>query len=335
MDKGAGSCFFGGTAYLGIPRNEEFRKLVFEGIERYGINHGASRNNNITLDIFSLAEAEAAARSAAEDAILVSSGYLAAQLVLQHYFSSHRLIYAPDTHPALWIGKPEPPLMQFSDWVENTISVINASREPTLIITNSLNNLFPEIYNFEWLKRLDAEKKAILLVDDSHGIGITGEKGEGVYSKIPDLPNIEVIVIASMAKALGVDAGVILGNGASIREFRHSPVYAGSSPPSPGILYAYVNAAEIYKRELKRLRENTKVLTDLIRIRPGLSFTDNFPVLLLDEPDAAEYLLSRGIVISSFPYPDPQGKALNRIVINSNHRRDELEILAAALNQEH
>ena len=48
------SLFFGGTAYLGIPHNDEFRKLFIRGMEIYGVNHGASRNNNITLDIFSI-----------------------------------------------------------------------------------------------------------------------------------------------------------------------------------------------------------------------------------------------------------------------------------------
>lgn len=330
MNKDTYSSFFGGTAYLGMPRNEEFKKLVFEGIELYGVNHGASRNNNISLDIFSLAEAEAASRCDSEDAILVSSGYLAAQLVLQHYYHSHRLIYAPDTHPALWIGNPGPPCISFTQWAEDAISEINSSREETLIISNSLNNLFPEIYSFDWLRRLDPENKIILLVDDSHGIGITGEKGEGVYSSIPDLPNIEVIVIASMAKALGVDAGVILGKSNIVSELRSSQIYAGSSPPAPGILYAYLHASEIYKEELKKLRENIKILTDLTRFSPGLHFVPNFPVFSLDDDKAGEFLLSKGIVISSFPYPDPQGESLNRIVINSTHTREELETLASA-----
>lgn len=318
---------------MGMPRNEEFRKLVFEGIERYGVNHGASRNNNSALDIYSIAEAEVARLCDSEDAIVVSSGYLAAQLVVQHYFAEHQLIYAPDTHPALWIGKPEPPVLWFNDWVERTIMEVNASEKTPLIITNSLNNLFPEIYNFDWLKHLDPEKQVTLLIDDSHGIGITGLKGEGVYSGIPRLPNIEVLVVASMAKALGVDAGFILGDRKSIQTLRSSPVYVGSSPPSPGILYAYTQAEEIYRDELKKLRKNIRFFTNLIAGNEGLSYVNNFPVFLLNDPRSAEYLLKEGILISSFPYPDPEGEYLNRVVISSSHRRDELEILATAINQ--
>ena len=213
MKEGTGlNLFFGGTAYLGIPHNEAFKKLVFEGIEIYGINHGASRTNNITLDIFSIAENEAARRFGAEDSILLSSGYLAAQLLVQQYFETHQLIYAPDTHPALWIGRPKAPGIKFVEWIEKTIELINGSDQPVMIISNSLNNLIPEIYNFDWLKRIDPIKELVLLIDDSHGIGITGNRGEGIYSRLPQLHNIENFVIASMAKALGFDAGLILGN---------------------------------------------------------------------------------------------------------------------------
>ncbi|MFA6946866.1 MAG: aminotransferase class I/II-fold pyridoxal phosphate-dependent enzyme [Pedobacter sp.] len=333
MDKrSTPSLFFGGTAYLGIPQNEEFRKLVFKGIELYGVNHGASRNNNITLDIFSIAEAEAAKRFKAEDSILVSSGYLAAQLVVQQYFESHLLIYAPDTHPALWIGSPKAPRIRFSEWVEKTINLINETDKPVLIISNSLNNLIPEIYDFDWLKRIDSSRKVVLLVDDSHGIGITGVQGAGVYSRLPSLPNITSFVIASMAKALGFDAGLILGNSAGIQKLRSSPVYVGSSPPSPGMLYAFVNAGELYAKELIKLRRTLRLFTDLLESTTNLFFINDFPVFLLLDDQVAADLIKNGINISSFPYPDPKGKPIHRIVISSIHSREELEILANAIN---
>lgn len=324
--------FFGGTAYLGTPWNPDFRKLVIKGIELYGVNHGASRNNNITLDIFSIAEKTAAKRFKAEDAIIVSSGYLAAQLVVQNYYKSHQLIYAPETHPALWLGIPAAPKMKFSDWVEQVIVQINNSDQPSLIISNSLNNLIPEIYDFSWLHRIDPHKRVIILVDDSHGIGITGDEGEGVYSRIPVLPNVQKMVIASMAKALGVDAGLILGNLSIIEQFRSSPVYAGSSPPSPGMLYAFVNSDVIYRRELKNLRINLRLFTDLLNSGSGLFFIDDFPVFLLKDDIVAAELLKNGINISSFPYPDPKGKSLHRIVLSSSHQREDLEVLANVIN---
>ena len=333
MKEGTGlNLFFGGTAYLGIPHNEAFKKLVFEGIEIYGINHGASRTNNITLDIFSIAENEAARRFGAEDSILLSSGYLAAQLLVQQYFETHQLIYAPDTHPALWIGRANAPRIKFVEWIEKTIELINGSDQPVMLISNSLNNLVPEIYNFDWLTRVDPHKELILLIDDSHGIGITGNQGEGIYSRLPKLPNIQTYVIASMAKALGFDAGLILGNSAGIKNLRTSPLYVGSSPPAPGMLYAFVHAADIYAHELLYLRKNLRLFTDLLESTKNLFFINDFPVFLLLDDEIAADLSKNGINISSFPYPDPRAKAIHRIVINSIHKKEELEILAKRIN---
>lgn len=323
--------FFGGTAYLGIPFNEKFKKLVFEGIEKYGINFGASRNNNVTLDIFALAEIEAAKRCGAEDSIIVSSGYLSAQLVVQHYLDDYKLNYAPDTHPALWIGQPKPLKLSFTEWAEQAVKAVNHSEQPILLITNSLNNLFPEIYDFEWVKKILPGKKVCLVVDDSHGLGITGKNGEGVYPRIPKSPVGETIVIASMAKGLGIDAGVILGTKKTINELRRSPVYAGASPPAPGLLYAYVNALAIYQEELVKLRANMKFFASFIIEAKGLHYLEDFPAYLIADPNAGDYLLKKGILISSFAYPDPKGKMLNRVVLTSKHTKEEMRELATAL----
>lgn len=327
------SLYFGGTAYLGIPHNEDFRHLFIRGMEIYGVNHGASRNNNITLDIFSNAESEAAIQFGSEAAILVSSGYLSAQLVIQKYSQTHQLIYAPETHPALWIGNPNPPVIKFHDWVSQTIPTVNSASKPCMIITNSVNNLIPEIYDFSWLNQIESDHQHILLVDDSHGIGITGDHGEGVYKSLIDYNSIEIIVISSLAKAFGTDAGIVLGNENSIRELRNTPIYAGSSPPSPGALYAFTNAGRIFSDELKKLRFNLKFFTDLLVSTKGLFFIPDFPVFLLLDDELAIHLKKNGINFSSFPYPDPSGKSLNRLIISSIHTKYELEILAGLINR--
>ena len=141
------------------------------------------------------------------------------------------------------------------------------------------------------IRNIMAVKNAPILTS-FHSMSTSGLKGEGVYSKIPELPNIEVIVVASVAKALGVDADVILGDRKTIQTLSSSSVYAGSSPPSPGILYAYVWASEIYRNGLNRLRDNMKVFTDLIQRKTGINYIKGFPVFLLKDQHAAEYLVS-------------------------------------------
>ena len=69
--------FFGGTSYLGLATDKAYASIFIEGIQRYGINNGTSRNNNVQQAIFDQAEEYAAKRFGFEASLLLSSGYLA------------------------------------------------------------------------------------------------------------------------------------------------------------------------------------------------------------------------------------------------------------------
>lgn len=322
--------YFGGTAYLGIPQNQAFKKLFIEGIEKYGINNGTSRNNNIQLGIYNEAETEAARRFKAENALIVSSGYLGAQLTVKALAKMGNVLYAPNTHPAIWIDTPSVKAQNFSAWVSETIQTINSSTEKNwVIITNSMNNLFPEIYDFSFLKEINAENNMVLIVDDSHGIGINND-GLGAFVALPKLANVEHVVIASMAKALGVDAGLVLGSNEIIAKLKKSNEFVGGSPPPAACLYAFMQAEKIYKQELNKLTRNIKLFTAGIDHNKW-NFEPNFPVYLIDDAEIDQYLLSKNVLISSFPYPNANSKPLNRIVLSSWHEREDIENLIALL----
>jgi 7-keto-8-aminopelargonate synthetase-like enzyme len=55
------------------------------------------------------------------------------------------------------------------------------------------------------------------------------------------------------------------------------------------------------------------------------------PVYRLPEETDEEYFSKEGIIISSFAYPDPAGKKINRAVLNAIHTQDDLQKLANAL----
>src|SRR5690606_27332331 len=95
----------------------------------------------------------------------------------------------------------------------------------------SLNNLFPERYDFSFLKHIHPDKDVTIIVDDSHGIGLL-DHGRGILNLIAAPENVQVIVVASMAKALGVDAGLILGPQEAITQLKKSNVFMGASPPA-------------------------------------------------------------------------------------------------------
>ncbi len=325
--------YFGGTAYLGIPQHEDFRKLYIEGITHFGLNNGTSRSNNVQLGIYNEVEEFAASYFGANSCLITSSGYLAAQLSIKYLSTLGEVRYAPSTHPALWLANPPQSQGSFNAWASDLTIEINASSENNwVIITNSLNNLYPELYDFSFMKTIDKGKKIILIVDDSHGIGLIND-GRGVCGILPKQNNVETVVIASMAKALGVDAGLVLGSERLISKLKQTNEFLGASPPSAAGLYAFMHASTIYKQELAQLNYLTNYLSIALREDEFWTFTAGFPVFLSADSTIGDKLLAKRILMSSFAYPDKNGVLINRIVLSSWHTLADIEELILALTK--
>jgi len=323
--------YFGGTAYLGIPNNGAFLDLYVKGIKAYGLNNGTSRNNNVQLGIYSDAEKFAANKFGAAAALITSSGYLAAQLSVKKMAEFGEVIYSPVSHPALWIDQKPAEKRAFSEWTRDVMTRINESKQDNwVIISNSMNNLMPEKFDFSFVEHIDEKKEVVLIVDDSHGIGINN-KGLGAFFSIPKPKNIEILVVASMAKALGVDAGLVLGSEKMIATLKQTDTFLGASPPAAAGLFAFMNANQIYTDELVKLRNNMLLLNKKLKGNKEWHFIKDFPVYLSKNAELSERLVHQQILVSSFAYPDKDGPKINRIVLSSWHTDAEIERLINAL----
>ncbi|PTS93956.1 aminotransferase class I/II [Pedobacter sp. HMWF019] len=320
--------YFGGTAYLGIPRQPKFLDYYLEGLHHFGLNNGTSRNNNVQLGIYKEAEQAAALRFGAESGLLTSSGFLAAQMTVRHFADWGQLEYAPGSHPALWLkGKPDVS-GSFEDWGLALVNRINRSPQKRwVVVSNSMNNLFPERYDFSFLEGVVREKELILIVDDSHGIGVLNN-GRGCYPVLPSQEHVKRIVVASMAKALGVDAGLVLGPEILVGELKNTEAFLGASPPSAAGLFAFMQAEDIYRTELERLLELcAHFKAGLKDLKSDFAFLEGFPVYLSANKNLAQQLMEKQVLISSFAYPDQFGEVLNRIVLCSWHSKSDLDNL--------
>lgn len=325
--------YFGGTAYLALATHPGFQELFAQGIRKYGVNIGTSRLNNVQLGLYEEAEEKSAQRFDFESSILISSGYLASQLVYQHYSQRvDEIFIAPTTHPAnTQSGLLPKTIISRKEWESQTLEKIQKSNHNTfLVFSNSLNNLYPEKYDFSWLNAVNAEKKIVLVIDDSHGIGILRENKvsvslENIYSE-----NIELIVVASLGKGFNTDAGVVLSSKKNIHDLRTHPVFIGASPPSPAGIFALLHSGEIYKSQREKLKENLEYFKGLFS---SLLSIQNFPVFTFSHDRAYEYLLNNQILISSFPYPDPASAHLDRIVLSADHSKEDLEQLSEVLRR--
>ena len=95
--------YFGGTAYLGMQTLPEFQSLFIEYVKRYGTNYGASRISNVQIDIYEKAESFLNQQVGSESSIILSSGYLAGQLLATYMEQQdYELYFKSNTHSSLY-----------------------------------------------------------------------------------------------------------------------------------------------------------------------------------------------------------------------------------------
>lgn len=324
--------FFSGTAYLGISNNTDFHEWVKKGIAIYGSNFSSSRKNNFQLKIFDEAEELMAAFVNAPACITVSSGYMAGQIVVRALEGTGKFFYAPSTHPALWRSKDDFSEGDFKIWSETIAEeVSNSPEENIVILSNSIDALLSIEYNFDWVNQLPEDKNIVLVVDDSHGIGLIGREGSGIYNLLPSKPNITNVVTASIGKAMGLPGGAVFSTSEFIDNVLSGPWFGTSSPMNPAYLYAYVNGQSIFTEALKKLQQNVALLRSLLNNLNNYNSIPGYPVFYFTDQQLFEKLIKDHIIISSFPYPLPEDDIANRIVLNSHHTEADIRFLSEKL----
>lgn len=326
--------YFSGTSYLGIARNAEFQAYLLEGFGQYGTNFSNSRISNVRLAIFEEAENHLAAHTGAETALTTSSGFLAGQLVVRQLQAEGAFVYAPGTHPALWLENTITVAGQsYTDWVQNLPETLAKIAKPHIVLLlNSLNPLYVEKYGFNWISQLPENKTFTIIVDDSHGLGVIGSDGSGIFGQIKTPPHVELIVTASLGKALGLPGGVILGRRKRLEQFRKSPFFTAGSPMSPAFLHAFLRSGKLYATLRQRLSENSIFFKAQTSASQLFRSFDDYPVFQTDAEGLYEYLHQKSILISSFPYPSAQYPPITRLVVSALHTHEDIAEVADKTN---
>jgi len=180
-----------------------------------------------------------------------------------------------------------------------------------------------------------------LYVDDAHGLGIFGERGEGQFlSQIEgDVPD-RVILTYSLSKGFGAYGGGLLVQGEWREQLIRSygQVYAFSAAQTFQAVYACRAVVELHHEGViaplqRTLRERVALFDELMG-RP-LPFSPIRMVPIGDEENAlkaGEELLDAGYFASVVFFPIVRRKAAQlRLCIAANHTEDDIRGVAAAL----
>ncbi len=303
-----------------------------EGVARYGMQFGSSRNGNLQLSIFGEAEAKLATSVGAPAALTVSSGMLAGQTVvgwLGGIVAREAIGYQnTGTHPALWHPLLTPRICTLAD--------VPTDPAPAYFLTDSVNTIRSVTFAFDWLTDLPTDQPIYVVVDDSHGIGVLNG-GRGIWpelaEKLAHHPNVRLIVTASLAKAMGLPGGVIFSDPGTLAALRQTAYFGACSPMPPAYAHAYLNAGTLYE-DAHRQQARNIALAERLLLPTGLfSHAPGYPVFYTDHDEIAPYLLENGMFVYSFAYPTAADKANTRVVISAFHQPADIEKLAGLLTQ--
>ncbi|MCR9228728.1 MAG: pyridoxal phosphate-dependent aminotransferase family protein [Flavobacteriaceae bacterium] len=329
---GKSHLYFGGTSYLGLQNYAPFKELYLKNVSKYGMQYGASRKSNVKLGVYEEAENDLANWVGSERCLTMSSGYLASQLVVHSLLEKgHPVFAAPNAHTALLVNGVTSTL-SFNKLYQLISKTIERDQLPVVLLDtiDFSGNQFP---NFDGLRKLPLGK-VILVGDDSHGIGIAGNNGNGCYGMLNALQPAKLLVCCSLGKALGVQAGAVFGSKEAVDILENTPFYGGASPASPAFMATLLGAKQIYSERLQILEENHRYFMSLLKNPSFFSHMEGHPTFEFQDIGMATALNKDGFVFTNFNYPDENGPLVSRIVLSAYHKKEDIVNLTHSINTE-
>jgi len=187
-----------------------------------------------------------------------------------------------------------------------------------------------------------AEKhNAIVMVDDSHAVGIVGAGGRGT----PELAGVADrvdIYTGTFGKALGGAAGGYLSGRASVIELLRQKArpYLFSNSLAPVIAAGSLKALELVtaSNDLRdHLHANAALFRKLMTSAGFDLLEGEHPIVPVMFGDAvlagkvADQMFERGIYVTAFSFPVvPKGQARIRVQLSASHSKQDIEACVAA-----
>ena len=180
---------------------------------------------------------------------------------------------------------------------------------------------------------------ALVMVDDSHSLGVLGERGRGTPEHCGVMERVDVVTGTSGKAMGGASGGLTCGHKEIIELLRQrSRPYLVSNAVSPVIAAASIAAFDILQRSpqlLARLRVNSQHFRSAIEDKGFETRGADHPIIPVMIGDAQEAqamaasLLELGVYAVGFFYPVvPKGEARIRIQVSAEHEISDLDFAA-------
>jgi glycine C-acetyltransferase len=329
--------------YLGLADHPEVVEAGIEGLRRYGAGTASVRFICGTFEPHLELERALADLSGTEAALTYVSCWNANEAVIPTLTDSSTVIFTDELNHASIIdavrlarpaGKVIYPHSDMSALRDALADAPAAARK--LILTDGVFSMEGDLAKLPDLVELAHEFGAVVIVDDSHGVGVLGETGRGTVEHYGLLGEVDVIT-GTLGKALGGAAGGYVASSEEVCDLlaqRSRPqLFSNALPPT--VACSALKAVEVMLEQpelLARLRENTRAFREMLR-DAGYEPLDGdaaiIPIIIGDTASAialSERLLNEGVFVTGFGYPVvPEGTARVRVQMSAALEPEHLE----------
>jgi len=333
--------------YLGLASNAKMKNAAAKALEEFGYGVASVRFICGTQSIHKKLEKSISSFLHTEDTILYSSCFDANTGLFETLLDANDAIISDELNHASIIDgvrlcKANRYRYKNSNMQSLEEQLIEAKDSKfKLIVTDGVFSMDGSLAKLPEICILAKKYDAILMVDDSHSIGVLGDQGRGTPSHYGLEDQIDIYT-GTLGKALGGASGGYTSGRANIIEYlrQRSRPYLFSNSIAPMVAAASIEALSILqdsKELLITLKNNSKYFRDeMSKAGFELKGADHaiVPVLLKEAKLAslmASKLLEKGIYVIAFSFPVvAKGQARIRIQLSATHTKDQLDKAIAA-----
>lgn len=330
--------------YLGLANDKKLREVAKNAIDKYGFGTASVRFICGTMDINQAFERKMADFLGYEDVISYSSCFAANNGVFQALFDENDAIISANLNHAslidgIRLSKAKRFFYEFDDMkdLEAKIKDSLPVSKNRVIVTDGVFSMDGDIAKLNEICDLAEKYDCLVMVDDSHATGFTGENGRGTAEFCGVEGRVDILS-STLGKALGgAGGGFIASKKEIVDKLRNkSRPYLFSNnmiPAVSAVAIAIINNLKDSKDLIKKLAENTKYFRSKMveagfDIRPGIHPVA--PVMLGDAKLAAaiakDLIEDEGIYVIAFSFPVvPKNEARIRVQISASHTKEHLD----------
>ena len=333
--------------YLGLARHPKIVSTMCEVAARTGCGSGAAHLVTGHGAEHAALEEELAAFTGRERALLFSTGYMANLAAICCLADRGEVVLLDRLNHASLIDGALLSGARFSRYAHGDGAAAERALTEnkdavSVLATDGVFSMDGDIARLPSIARACLKKKAWLVVDDAHGIGVLGARGRGTLEHYELDANEVPVLVGTLGKALGTFGAFIAGSNELIEllvQKARTYIYT-TALPQP-VAAATRTALKLIDEESWR-RERVLALTARFRsaarqldLPIGASDTPIQPVIL-GTPEAAlaaqKALYEAGFwVVAIRPPTVPAGSARLRLTLSAAHTEGQVDALVDAL----